>query len=108
VSLSSRPRCLPGIAFLSGGQSPEDGPSDGACNRWPRHGEGEMMVMKDGQIMPMAKEMMMPNGSKVMQDGTVMMKNGKQMKMKDGDMMKMDGSMMTMKDGMMMKMSGMK
>jgi hypothetical protein len=78
---------------------------------------GKMMLMKDGQSMPMAKEMVMPNGAKIMEDGTVMMKNGKKMKMtnemmmdmkgnmmvKDGAIMK-DGKMMTMKDGNMMPM----
>ena len=33
--------------------------------------KGKMMMMKDGQSMPMAKEMMMPNGAKIMKDGTL-------------------------------------
>lgn len=59
--------------------------------------DGKMMMMKNGETMPMTDDMTLTNGTMVMKDGTVKMKNGKEMMMKDGDCMYMDGKMKKMK-----------
>ena len=59
--------------------------------------DGKMMVMKDGQTMPMDSDMTMTDGSMVMKDGTMMMKDGSKMMLKDGDRVGMDGKMMKSK-----------
>jgi len=56
---------------------------------------GKMMVVKDGNMMPMEKDMTLRNGTKCMVDGTCMTKDGKKTMMKEGEMMDMDGKMMT-------------
>ncbi len=51
-----------------------------------------MMVMKDGNEMPMTKDMTMKNGTKFMMSGEYIMKDGKKMKMKEGDKINMNGN----------------
>jgi hypothetical protein len=53
--------------------------------------DGKMMVMKNGQTMPMEKDMVMKNGTVCTMTGECKMKNGKKMKMKNGDCMDMSG-----------------
>ena len=55
---------------------------------------GKMMVVKNGNMMPMEKDMTLRNGTKFMVDGTCMTKDGKKTMMKEGEMMDMDGKMM--------------
>ncbi len=55
--------------------------------------DGKMMVMKNGETMPMEKDMTMKNGTKCMTTGECTMKNGKKMMMKEGDCMEMSGKM---------------
>jgi hypothetical protein len=54
---------------------------------------GKMMVMKNGETMPMEKDMTMKNGTKCMTTGECTMKDGKKMMMKEGDCMEMSGKM---------------
>ena len=54
--------------------------------------DGKMMVMKEGNMMPMEKEMEMANGTKVMTDGNVMKKDGSKVMMKEGDRVYMNGA----------------
>lgn len=56
---------------------------------------GKMMVMKDGQTMPMEKDMVMKNGTTCMTNGECKMKDGKTMMMKEGDCMDISGKMCT-------------
>jgi hypothetical protein len=70
--------------------------------------DGKMMVMKNGETMPMEKNMTMKNGTMVMTTGECTMKGGKKMMMKEGDCMEMSGkmgkcSMMKGMKGSMMK-----
>jgi hypothetical protein len=55
--------------------------------------DGKMMVMKNGETMPMEKDMTMKNGTKCMTTGECTMKDGKKMMMKEGDCMEMSGKM---------------
>ena len=55
--------------------------------------DGKMLVMKNGETMPMEKDMTMKNGTKCMTTGECTMKNGKKMMMKEGDCMEMSGKM---------------
>jgi hypothetical protein len=65
--------------------------------------DGKMVVMKDGQTMPMDKDMTMKNGVTVMTDGNVKWKNGKTTMLKEGQYVTMDGKMAMMHMGKMSK-----
>jgi uncharacterized Zn ribbon protein len=65
--------------------------------------DDKMMVMKDGNWVPMTKTMRYSGGCKVMKDGTVMKKDGSKMMMTNGMTMSADGHMMDADGKMMMK-----
>ncbi len=52
---------------------------------------GQMMVMKDGEIMPMDKNMVMKNGTVCTVTGECILEDGTKMQMEEGDWMKMNG-----------------
>ena len=54
---------------------------------------GKMMVMKDGNTMPMDKDMTMKNGTKCTTTGECVMKNGRTINMKEGECMDMNGKL---------------
>src|SRR3954453_6977759 len=54
---------------------------------------GEVMVMKGGQHMPLTQQMTLPNGTVVMPDGTVKMTNGTTRMLKNEECIYMDGTM---------------
>jgi len=58
---------------------------------------GKMVMVKDGNTMPINKDMTMKNGTILMTNGKYKMKNGTAMMMKEGDMMDMNGGMITTK-----------
>jgi hypothetical protein len=62
--------------------------------------DGKMVMVKDGDMMPMKSEMTMSNGTKVTEDGTIIRK------MNEGEMMMMDGTTTTVKGGMKSKQGG--
>ncbi len=58
---------------------------------------GQMYVMKDGQLSPMTEDMILTNGSKVMKNGEVVLPGGKTMMMGNGDSIGMDGTVLGQK-----------
>jgi hypothetical protein len=62
--------------------------------------DGKMILVKDGDMMPMKSEMTMSNGTKVTEDGTIIRK------MNEGEMMMVDGTTTTAKGGMKSKQGG--
>jgi len=53
--------------------------------------EGRVVVMRNGETMPMEEEMTLPDGTKVMLDGTVMMPDGTTRMMDEGETMLLQG-----------------
>jgi hypothetical protein len=64
--------------------------------------DGKMIMVKDGDMMPMNSEMIMSNGTKVTEDGTIIRK------MNEGEIMMMDGTTTTVKGGPKSNQAGMK
>lgn len=52
---------------------------------------GRVMLMQNGEKMPLEEEMTLPDGTKVMPDGTVMMPDGTTRMMAEGETMLMQG-----------------
>ena len=55
--------------------------------------DGKMVVIKDGERMPMDEDIVMPNGTLVMKDGTCVMLYGVKRVMREGEQMDMEGNM---------------
>ena len=53
--------------------------------------EGKMMIMQNGETMPMEEEMTMADGTKVMPNGQVLMANGTARMMQEGETMMLQG-----------------
>ena len=53
--------------------------------------EGRVMLMKNGETMPMDEEMTLLDGTKVGMDGTVMMPDGTMRMMDEGETMLLQG-----------------
>jgi hypothetical protein len=51
--------------------------------------DGRVMMMRNGERMPMDEEMTMPDGTKIAVDGTVMMPDGTTRMMAEGETMMM-------------------
>lgn len=49
--------------------------------------DGRVMMMRNGEMMPMDEEMTLPDGTKVSIDGTVMMPDGTTRMMAEGETM---------------------
>jgi hypothetical protein len=64
--------------------------------------DGKIIMVKDGDVMPMKSEMTMSNGTKVTEDGSITRK------MNEGEMMMMDGTTTTVKGGTKSKQGGVK
>lgn len=57
---------------------------------------GKMLLIKNGQTMPLDKEMKLSNGAVITKDGAGKMKDGKTRQLKEGDMIYMNGKMARM------------
>ena len=53
--------------------------------------DGKIIVLRDGEEMPMEEEMTMSDGTKVMPNGQVIMANGTARMMAEGETLSMDG-----------------
>ena len=53
--------------------------------------DGQVMIMRNGERMPMDEEMTLPDGTKVGIDGTVMMPDGTMRMMDEGETMLLQG-----------------
>ena len=53
--------------------------------------EGRVLIMRNGEMMPMDEEMTMPDGTKIMTDGTMMMPDGTTRMMAEGETILMHG-----------------
>ena len=53
--------------------------------------DGRVMIMRNGELMPMEEEMTLSNGTRVMQNGRVQMADGTARMMSEGETMDMDG-----------------
>jgi len=62
--------------------------------------DGKMMVIKNGDIMPMEIDMALSDDTKVMVNGMVMMRDGTSRMMMEGEAMTIDGKMTKMDDKM--------
>jgi hypothetical protein len=60
--------------------------------------KGTMMLVRNGEMMPMDMVMTLSNGTRVAMDGTITMPDGTSRMMMDGEAMTMDGEMTTMAD----------
>ena len=59
---------------------------------------GRMMMVRNGETMPMDMVMTLSNGTKVAMDGTITMPDGTSRMLMDGEAMTMDGETTTMED----------
>jgi hypothetical protein len=55
--------------------------------------DGKIIVLRNGEEMPMEEEMTMLDGTKVMPNGQVIMANGTARMMAEGETISMDGQM---------------
>ena len=53
--------------------------------------DGKVMVMKNGEMMPMDEELTLPDGTKIMIDGTMMLSDGTTRMMAEGETMLLQG-----------------
>lgn len=68
--------------------------------------DGQMMIIKNGELVPMKTDMKMASGLQVTTDGTVTPAVGQKFTLKDGDSLSMDGTLQKSDDAM--SMGGMK
>ena len=52
--------------------------------------DGKMMVVRNGEFMPMEREVTLADGTRVMPNGQVLMANGTARMMREGETMTMD------------------
>ena len=55
---------------------------------------GTLMIMQDGQLVPLRQEMMLENGDKILLNGDVIRKDGSKTKIQEGMMMDKNGTLM--------------
>lgn len=53
--------------------------------------DGKMMVVRNGETVPMEEDVTMADGTRVMRNGQVLMANGTARMMREGETMSMDG-----------------
>ena len=54
--------------------------------------DGRVMMMRNGEMLPMDEELTMPDGTKIMMDGTMMMPDGTTRMMEEGETMLLQGT----------------
>ena len=59
---------------------------------------GRMMIVRDGELVPMEEDVMLNDGMRVLRDGTVIMTDGTTRMMMEGESLGMDGEFTDLED----------
>jgi len=73
--------------MLTSGVFAQDSTHDGAIMK-----DGKMLLMKNGQAIPLTQDLVLANGTIITAVGTVKMKDGTTTTLKEGDYVLMDGT----------------